>query len=411
MARQELTKSKANEYRQASKKRKGEILDILCEDTGWSRDNARRQLRRAYLRPPRRFQPDKKVRTHKYSKRAKQVLANAWVLSGCCCGKYLKSQITDGLLERLVKNKELKCSRRNKGGIITSTDSALSEIKQMSPATIDRYLRELRKQLEPLSKSTTKKSSYPLRNEIPFGKSYATLSSPGYLSIDTVAHCGDSLKGEHLWTLNATDVLTGWTETITVKNKARKWIIEGHDDILPAFPFDVIAANYDGGSEFINYEMFDYAVLHNYQMTRSRPYHKNDNAHVEQRNYDIVRKHAFRFRYEGEHAQNILNSLWYWVNLRKNYLVPCRKCIGHTKTKSGRTRGIYDKPKTPYRRCMESDSVSTEAKAELTKNYKRLNDAHVTREINRLQHELLKRTDDEAVLELVDRAIRLAKAA
>ena len=411
MARLELTKSKAKEYQRASKKRKGVILDRLCEDTGWSRDNARRQLKRAATLPPKRFQPDKKVRPHKYSARAKQILANAWVLSGRCCGKYFKAQIADGLLDRLVGHKELKEGRRNRGYALKPGDSALDEIAQMSPATIDRYLRELRKHFEPLSKSTTKKSSYPLRNEIPFGKSYAKVSKPGYLSADTVAHCGDSLKGDHLWTLNATDVLVGWTETITIKNRARKWIIEGHDEILPAFPYPVIAINYDGGSEFINYEMVDYAALQNYEMTRSRPYHKNDNAHAEQRNYDIVRKHAFRFRYEGQSTQNILNALWYWVNLRKNYLVPCRKCIGHTKTKSGRTRGIYDEPKTPYRRCLESEYVSVQSKERLTKTYQRLNDAHVTRKINELQHELLKRTEDSTVIELVEEAIRLAKAA
>ena len=206
-------------------------------------------------------------------------------------------------------------------------------------------------------------------------------------------------------------MLSGWSETITVKNRARKWIIAGHEEILPAFPFKIVAANYDGGSEFINYELYDFSKMHKYQMTRSRPYKKNDNAHIEQRNYDIVRRHAFRFRYEGEEVQNILNALWYWVNLRKNYLVPCKKRIGHTKTKSGRTRGVYDKPKTPYRRCLESSAVSDRDKERMTKTYRRLNDAHITREINRLQHELLRRTEDNVVIELTSRAIELVKAA
>jgi len=411
MARFELAKSKAKEYHHASKKRKGVILDNLCEDTGWSRDNARRQLKRAYKLPPKRFQPDKKARAHKYSTRSKQVLSNAWVLSGRCCGKYFKAQIDDGLLDRLVRCEELREGRRNQGYTLKSGDSALKEIAAMSPATIDRYLHKMRKSFEPLSKSATKKSSYPLRSEIPFGKSYDTCDRPGYLSADTVAHCGDSMKGDYLWTLNVTDALIGWTETITVKNRARKHIIEGHEIILPAFPYKIIAINYDGGSEFINYDMVDYSKMQDYEMTRSRPYHKNDNAHVEQRNYEIVRKHAFRFRYEGQSTQNILNALWYWVNLRKNYLVPCRKCIGHTKTKSGRTRGIYDEPKTPYRRCLESEHISSRAKARLTKTYERLNDALVTRKINELQHELLRRTEDDTVIELVEEAIRLAKAA
>jgi hypothetical protein len=410
MARKELTKSKAKEYKRATKRRKGEILDLLCEDTGWSRDNARRQLRKA-LQADTRGKPKKRERRLKYTSRAIQVLTNAWALSGTVCGQYLVVMVAEGLLERLVRNGELKEGARNKGGLVGMGDSALDEIRSMSSATMDRYLKDAKKALEPLSKSTTKKSSYPLRNEIPFGKSYTRANGPGYLSLDTVAHCGDSLKGDHLWTLNATDVLMGWTETITIKNRARRWIIEGHDAILPSFPFPVKAANYDGGSEFINYELLDYAALHNYQMTRSRPYHSNDNAHVEQRNADIVRRHAFRYRYEGEDALTVLNQLWYWVNLRKNYLVPVKKCIGHTKASSGRTRGIYDKPKTPYRRVMECKAVPEATKARLEDTYTGLNDARITRRINELQLALISLIHDEGLLDYVEEVVEGVKAA
>lgn len=410
MARKELTKSKAKEYKKATKKRKGEILDLLCEDTGWSRDNARRQLKK-HLFVDAREKPKKRKRRLKYSSRAIQILENVWALSGTVCGQYLVVMIEDGLLDRLVRNSELKDGAKNKGKLVSEGDAALEEICAMSSATMDRYLKDARTTLEPLSKSTTKKSSYPLRNEIPFGKSYTKVKGPGYLSLDTVAHCGDSLKGEHLWTLNATDVVMGWTETITIKNRARKWIVEGHDVILPSFPFAIKAANYDGGSEFINYELFDYAALHNYQMTRSRPYHSNDNAHVEQRNGDIVRRHAFRYRYEGEEALHVLNQLWYWVNLRKNYLVPVKKCTGHTKTRSGRTRGIYDKPKTPYRRVMECKAISKATKTRLEKTYLSLNDAKITRKINELQLTLISLISDEELLAYVEEVVEDVKAA
>jgi hypothetical protein len=409
MARKELTKSKAKEYRKATKKRKGEILDALCEETGWSRDNARRQLRRALVQGTKPH--ERKMRQPKYSTRARQVLVNAWALSGTTCGQYLAVQIKDGLLERLIEHQELKDGPKNKGQVIRADDGVLDEVRAMSSATCDRYLKDARKQMEPLSKSATKKSSYPLRNEIPFGKSYMKRDGPGWLSTDTVAHCGDTLKGEHLWTLNSTDVVMGWTETVTIKNKARKWIVEGHDAILGDFPYPVLGINYDGGTEFINYEMFNYAQMHNYLMTRSRPYHSNDNAHVEQKNYDIVRKYAFRYRYEGEVALNLLNQLWYWVNLRKNYLIPTRKCIGHTKTKSGRTRGVYDKPKTPYQRVMDCKEISKKKKAELEKKYKSLNDAHITRQINELQHRLLAVVVDEDMIEFINEMAQAAKVA
>ena len=409
MARKELTKSKAQEYARAPKKRKGEMLDVLCEDTGWSRDNARRQLKRALGRP--RGKPERKGRALKYSARARQVLANAWALSGCACGLYFEAQVKEGLLERLAESRSLRDGRKNSGGPVGQGDPALDEVRSMSPATVDRYLAPLKRAFEPASRSTARRSSYPLRNEIPFGKSYGGRSGPGWLSTDTGAHCGHSLKGDHLWTLNSTDVVTGWTETVTVRSRARRWIIEGHDRILGNFPYPVKGINYDGGSEFVNYEMVDYAKLHNYQMTRSRPYRSNDNAHVEQKNYDIVRKNAFRYRYDGDEAKGVLNELWKWVNIRKNYLVPTRKCIGHTKTGSGRTRGVYDKPKTPYRRIMECGEVSDKAKEALSKTYRSLDDAAVTRTIIELQQKLLTLVVDEDMLEFINEQIESAQAA
>lgn len=410
MARRELTKSKAKEYQKATKKRKGAILDSLCEDTGWSRDNARRQLKR-YLSIDTRCKPTKKSRALKYSPRARQILVNIWALSGTSCGQYLVEQVKDGLLQRLTCHGELRDGQRNRGAVVAIDDPALYEVSAMSSATIDRYLKDAKRALQPLSRSTTGKSNYALRNEIPFGRSYTQVARPGYLSTDTVAHCGATLKGDHLWTLNSTDVLTGWSETVSIKSRARKWIIEGHDELLESFPYPILGVNYDGGSEFINHDMFDYSKMHNYQMTRSRPYHSNDNAHVEQKNHDIVRKNAFRYRYEGEEALIVLNKLWYWVNLRKNYLVPTRKCIGHTETASGRTRGIYDRPKTPYRRVMESEYVSEESKVRLKKTFEGLNDAEITRKINGLQQELLNLIGDVELLEFVDGMVEAAQAA
>jgi hypothetical protein len=412
MARRQLTKSKAEEYRKASKKRKGEILDLLCEDTGWSRDNARKQLKKALTRQSRE-KTLKKARPKKYSARSRTILANIWALCGTPCGQYLHAMIQAGLIGRLVSYSELKDGPKNKGSIVREDDSALAEIAQISSATIDRYLKDIKKSLEPLSRSTTKKSTYALRNEIPFGKSYDKVSYPGYLSTDTVAHCGSSLKGDHLWTLNSTDVLIGWTETVTIKSRARANIIKGHDIILGDFPYKVIGVNYDGGTEFINYDMFDYSVMHNYQMTRSRPYHSNDNAHVEQRNGDIVRRYAFRYRYESEVALNLLNALWYYVNLRKNYLIPCKKCIGHTKTRSGRTRGIYDKPKTPYQRLLDSKVLSKDKDklAELKKRFEGLNDAHITRRIIEIQQQLIDLISDTEMVEYINEVVEEVLAA
>ena len=402
MARKEITKSKAKEYAKASKKEKGKILDSFCELTGMCRDNARKNFKKVYHNDLwKKDKIKKRPKKYKYSYRARQILSNAWLLSGCCCGQYFVVQIENGLLERLINNGNLRDGVKNRGNLVKLTDSAIKEIKKMSSATIDRYLSNMKKHLQPLSKGTTKPAKCSLRNEIPFGKSYDEHKEPGWLSTDTVAHCGSNLRGDFLYTLNSTDVYTGWTETTTVINKASIHIREGHEEILPRFPFRILGVNYDGGSEFINETMIDYAKMQNYIMTRSRPYHSNDNAHVEQKNGDIVRKNAFRNRYEGEEALKILNELWEWVNLQKNYLIPTKKIIGHTKTKSGRTRGVYDKPKTPAQRVLECDCVAEDIKDKIRKTLNYLDDAYVVKRILQLQDKLLTLSCEGNLLELV----------
>lgn len=403
MARKEITKSKAKEYARASKKEKSKILDSICDLTGWCRDNARKKLKQTYRESlNKNKKPKYKAKKYKYSYKARQILSNAWMLSGCCCGQYFVVQVENCLLERLIKNKRLKDGVKNRGNFVKENDKALKEIKNMSSATIDRYLSKMKKHLQPLSRGTTKPAKCSLCNEIPFGKSYEKHEEPGWLSTDTVAHCGSNLRGEFLYTLNSTDVFTGWTETITVKNKASVHIREGHEELIPRFPFGIHGINYDGGSEFINREIIDYSKMQKYIMTRSRPYHSNDNAHVEQKNGDIVRRYAFRNRYEGEKALKILNELWEWVNLQKNYLIPTKKVTGHTKTKSGRTRGIYDKPKTPAQRVLESENVAEEIKDEIRKSLSYLDDAYVVKRILDLQDELLTLSCEGNLLELVE---------
>ncbi|OCN06019.1 hypothetical protein A4S06_06295 [Erysipelotrichaceae bacterium MTC7] len=406
MAKKEITKSKAKEYRSAKKKRKGEILDAVCETTGWSRDNCRRQLKRASRRSVKTSTKRNRTKPLKYSFEARLILFNLWCISGQCCGQYMVYQIEDGLIERVIAHKELHRFKGNKGPYIEAGDPIVAELKSMSSATIDRYLAAYKKELMPLSKTTTKPASYPLRNEIPFGKSYTEHQEPGWLSTDTVAHCGANLRGDHIWTLNSTDTVTGWTETLSIKSRASIFVKEGHEEILPRFPFPVLGINYDGGSEFINREMIDYAKLQDYQMTRSRPYHSNDNAHIEQKNGEIVRRYAFRYRYNGDTAMAVLNDLWYWVNIRKNYLLPTRKCIGHTKTKSGRTRGIYDRPMSPARRLLNYDCVSEDDKQEICQMLCDLNDAEVTRQILDLQSKLIGLASARQLLDYVNHEVQ-----
>lgn len=385
------------------------MLDEICDLTGWCRDHARKELKRAFYSNG--TNKKKKKKKYKYSKESRTVLANAWMLSGCACGQYFVEQVNAGLLERLTLYKSLRYQQKNTGKIVNIDDGVIEEIKNMSSATIDRYLSDFKKKLEPLSKSTTKQAKCSLRNEIPFGKSTHNSTEIGYLSTDTVAHCGESLKGDHIWTLNSTDTASGWTLTTSVSSRSAANIKAGHEKLLPEFPFKVKGVNYDGGSEFINQTMIDYSKMQKYVMTRSRPYHSNDNCHVEQKNNSVVREYAFRYRYNGDEALDTLNKLWEFVNFRKNYLLPTKKCIGHTKTKSGRTRGIYDKPKTPALRLLESTVLTPEKREEIEENLKVANDAYITNQILKLQDKLLSLAQDGTLLQYAKEVQEMATAA
>lgn len=124
-------------------------------------------------------------------------------------------------------------------------------------------------------------------------------------------------------------------------------------------------------------------------VTRSRPYQHNDNAHVEQRNGDWVRKHAFRYRYQTQAELNLLNELWGLVMARKNHLLPCVKATGWTTTKAGRKKRIYDAPRTPYQRLIDAGVLNDKTRDRLEREHAGLNPAKITRRINQIQTQLI----------------------
>ena len=212
-SRRDLTKKFAREYVKAGKSEKGEILDALVASTGWTRDHARRAIRAANARKGPAGAQQRKPRARKYSYDALVVLQEVWRLAGQPSGKYLAA-VMDDTLERLVRFRELgKVAPR-------VTDVVLDELRAMSAATIDRYLKPYKDAAYPVALSGTK-PSHILRSSIPTRTSMdAPLTQPGFLELDTVAHCGHTLKGEFLRTLTGTDPVAGWTMLRTIRNNA-----------------------------------------------------------------------------------------------------------------------------------------------------------------------------------------------
>lgn len=381
-SRRDITKKYARAYQRANKVEKTRLLDALVETTAWTRDHARRAIRHALARKGAAPQQTRKPRPRKYSYDALVVLQEVWRLSGAPSGKYLAAVMED-TLERLVRFRELgKVANR-------VTPEVLDELLAMSAATIDRYLKPHKDAQYPVALSGTK-PSHILRSSIPIRTAMdGTPSDPGFYELDTVAHCGHTLKGEHLWTLTATNPTYGWTMLRTVKNKAYANVHPGLEWVRKHAPARVTAVDFDNGTEFLNWAVIAWCERQKIDATRGRPYQHNDNAHVEQRNGDWVRKHAFRYRYEGEQEMRLLNELWVLVMQRKNHLLPCVKATGWKHTPAGRKQRVYDQPCTPYARLIAACVLDERARQKLTAEHEKLNPAKITRRMNKIQQQLI----------------------
>ena len=381
-ARREITKKYARQYAKAGKADKGALLDALVATTGWTRDHARRAIRVASARHGPAAAVVRQPRPRKYSYDALVVLQEVWRLAGQPSGKYL-AVVMDDTLERLVRFRELgKVADR-------ATPQVLDEVRAMSAATIDRYLKPHKDSAYPNALSATT-PSHILRSSVPVRTSMDDpITTAGFLELDTVAHCGHTLKGEFLRTLTGTDPVTGWTMLRTIRNNAFIHIHGGLEWITKHAPIPVTGVDFDNGSEFMNWAVITWCDKQAIPVTRSRPYKHNDNAHVEQRNGDWVRRHAFRYRYETDAELALLNEMWDLVMARKNHLLPCVKATGWDTTPAGRKKRTYDKPRTPYQRLIDTGTLDEQTHTRLQAEHAALNPAKLTRAITHIQTQLI----------------------
>lgn len=387
-ARREITKKYAREYQRATKKDKGRMLDELCGATGWSRANARRAIATATKRKGRAGAVVRKPRARTYGYDCLKVLIRVWTLMGEPCGKYLAPIMASSLAQLYTHGELDEVADR-------LTDQVWDQLVAMSPATIDRLLKPTKDTRYPAAKSATRPST-TLRSEIGVRRATDEMEqAPGFFEIDLVAHCGHTLKGEHAWTLTATDVYLGWTVNVAIRNRAYSHVVAAIEQVADHLPYPMVGLDADNGGEFINHALVQWCAERAIFMTRARAHTSNDNAHVEQKNGDIVRKSAFRYRYDTAEELALLSELWQLVNLRKNLFLPTKKATGWTTTKAGRTTRVYDAPKTPLARLRETSALTDEKNHELQMLYERTNPAELTRNINRIQQELIASAADK----------------
>jgi hypothetical protein len=347
-------------YKKATHEQKSLILDEYCATCGCHRKHAIRKLRgfKRFTRPKGKRKGKPPVY---HGDIIRKILKVIWLAANMPCSKRLKVILKIWLPGYVQLHGE-------------TPEEAIKSLLTISPATIDRILKPVRTDYKKRGRSTTKPGTL-LRNQIPVKTNQWDESRPGFFEADTVAHCGDSTAGMYVNTLDFVDIATGWTEQRAIWGKGEKGVLEQIKDIENALPFPLLGFDSDNGAEFLNYHLLRHFTDRKQPVdfTRSRAYHKNDNAHVEQKNWTHVRQWLGYDRLNNPDVVPLLNDLYgnEW-KLFHNFFCPSVKLISKERIGS-KTIKHHDGPKTPFQRIIESPSVPVSVKLALTKQLETLN--------------------------------------
>lgn len=395
--RKVVTKAMCNQYHKSGKSGKMQILNQFVDMTGYNRHYAawllRQHGRKVRVGPQLALQGDVRLRVRKqhprkYDDEVFRALKKVWEILDFISSRRLHAALPE-VIPRLVTFRELRIKK-----------SVQKRLLEVSPATIDRMLRPERKKYALKGRATTKPGTL-LKHQIPI-RTFSDWddAEPGFLEMDLVGHDGGRAEGDYCFTLDMTDIATGWTEQAAVQNKAQKWVFEALLDLRQRLPFAIRGLDSDNGSEFINNHMVAYCTDQKITFTRSRPWRKNDNCYIEQKNWSIVRRHADYARYETPEACQLLNQLYRVLHDYNNFFMPSMKLKEKIRDGAKVTKR-YDTPKTPYARVAHSDKIPKIVKEQLKRHYEQLNPAALKRQIEKLQkqlsHQLARNRRKEAV--------------
>lgn len=324
-------------YHKASRAAKSRLLDEICKVCRWHRKHALR----VFGSPPKDPQASRRrlSRPPKYGHHAIAILADIWKASGHLCGQRLKAALPLWL--------PWACKR------YALPSHLEQQLRTISARQIDRRLAPLKRRLKKRLYGTTKPGTL-LKRMIPIKTDHWDVRKAGFQEIDLVSHSGPCAAGQFIYTLNSTDIHTTWVERQAVFGKSEIGVVDGMVHIEHRLPFPLLGVDSDNGSEFINHHLWAFCqkrLGRKVQFTRSREYKKDDNAHIEQKNWTHVRKLLGWDRYDSHRALQAINDLYADLRLFQNFFQPSMKLKSKTR-KGSRLIRHYDAPKSPLERVL-----------------------------------------------------------
>lgn len=362
------------QYQKSSKKKKGKIIDELVKNIGYHRKHAIRILSTIQKRNLWRKSTFKRARVSSYLGIVKP-LKELWMTSNYLCADRLHPFIPE-LLKVLLKYHEIEVDDNQKKLLLS-----------VSRSTVGRLLSPVRREMFGKGKSTTRPGTL-LKHQIPI-QTYTPWDNqtPGFEEIDFVALCGESLKGDYVNIFDAIDIAVCWSELQGLMGKGRFAVTDALDKIRGRLPFPLKGIDSDNDAPFINGHFLNYCQTNQLTFTRCRPYKKQDQAHVEQKNYSVVRKYFGYRRFDTNRQLEIINLICETISLYHNFFQPVMKLKEKIRIAS-RVKRVHDIPKTPYQRVLDSPDIPEETKTKLRTKYESLNPKQLLKRIIQLTNQL-----------------------
>lgn len=363
---EEYTEKMRGRYaRMTGRKARGRLLDELVEVTGWDRKHANKVLLGKRRRKGRRGKRGAPIR---YGSHLVEALKTCWLAMEQSCGKRMKDMLPLW------------------AGHLDCPEEIRLQLTRISAASIDRLLRGFKvtagKKIRPPKPASAVKALVDVR-----AQSWET-TEVGWTEVDTVAHCGGDMGGDFIWTLTSVEIASGWTELRAVWNRGQQASFEGLESIWESQPFDLLGVDSDNGGEFLNFHLYEWLRKHGIKQTRSRPYYKNDQAYVEQKNHTHVRQFLGYERLEHRELLDDLNHLLKLWSQWRNLFCVTMKQESKRREGSRQIRRHEKQGRTPARRLIDSGDLRPEERQKLEHQLSSINPFALRAEIRQLEDQL-----------------------